>query len=227
MPFAPLPGPFLDEAGALASRPHTVLELGCGGGGLTGILRRLGLQVVALDRVRPLPQGEAALLGDALAPPVRTGACDLVVAANLLRHLAARRRIRDVLAPWTGLLRPGAALYLFEDAPRPARGPAGNYGRLHGLLHRLDPATRGPLLEVAPCLEAARELGLRADSGQWTNTWPVDPAAVLAMLRSGRPRVGGEVDDLIAGIEREGIVCGPAWWMRARQDETLTGSAAR
>ncbi|MFO7610507.1 MAG: methyltransferase domain-containing protein [Candidatus Krumholzibacteriia bacterium] len=203
----------------MASREHVVLELGSGDGALTGILRGLGLRVVALDRRPPLPAGGPAVLGDALVPPLRPGSCDLVVAANLVRHLAPRRRALDFLAAWAALLRPGAGLYLFEDAPRPAGGAAGNYGALQALLARLAPESRGPLLAAQGCRRAAAKLALAATGGSWQNTWNLDTAAVLALLQAGRPRPGGEVAALAESVATEGVACGPAWWLRlARED---------
>ncbi len=219
MSFSPLPGPFLHEAGAVASRDHTAIELGAGDGALTGVLAGLGLRVTALDRRRPLPPGGPGLVGDALAPPLATGCCDLVVAANLLRHLAPRRPRLDFLADWVALLKPGGGLYLLEDAPRPATGPAGNYGRLQVLLAQLAPEARGPLLPAAGVWERIGRLGLKAQGGTWENRWALDRDRVLELLAGGRPAPGSEVAALIAAIADEGIACGPAWWLRvARED---------
>jgi len=219
MSFTPLPGPFLDEAGAVARRDHAVVELGSGDGALTRQLAELGLRVTALDRLRPLPPRVPGVVGDALAPPLAPGACDLVVAGNLVRHLAPRRPGLEFLADWAALLRPGGGLYLLEDAPRPPRGPEGHYGHLHDLLARLAPDARGPLLARERVQERVAGLGLTARGGTWENHWPLDRDRVLALLAGGRPAPGGEVAALAAAIADDGIACGPAWWLRvARED---------
>jgi hypothetical protein len=143
-----------------------------------------------------------------------------VIAANLVRHLVPRQRRCGFLATWVELLRPGGSLFVFEDAPRPARGPEGNYGRLQQLLARLAPEQRGALLDRAALLRRLPALGLAAAaSGDGHNTWPLDAAAVLALLGTGRPQAGGEVADLMARIARDGIACGPYWWARVVRRE--------
>ena len=220
MPFSPLPCPFLDEAGALALRPHVAVELGCGAGDFGAVLASTGLKVLGLDTGRPLPPDRPAVLGDALRPPLLPGSCDLLIAANLVRHLAPRRPELDFLAAWIGLLRPGGALYVFEDEPRGGPGPAGNYGRLQTLLAKVAPDGRGPLLGRDVFVQKATALQLTvADSGTWTNTWPLDARAVLTMLASGRPEPGGDVARLMRAIGRDGIACGPAWWARLQRED--------
>ncbi len=220
MPFSPLPGPFLDEAGALALRPHVAVELGCGAGDFGAVLASTGLSVIGLDAGRPLPAGRPAVLGDALRPPLAPGSCDLLIAANLVRHLVPRRRELEFLVGWVGLLRPGGALYVFEDEPRGGPGPEGNYGRLQTLLARVAPQSRGPLLGRDVFAQRAAALGLRiADGGTWPNTWPLDARAVLTMLAAGRPEPNGEVARLMRSIGREGIACGTAWWARLQRED--------
>lgn len=220
MPFSPLPGPFLHEAGVLALGPHVAVEFGCGAGDFGAVLASTGLNVFGLDRGRPLPADRPVVLGDALSPPLVPGSCDLVIAANLVRHLAPRRRDLAFLTGWTHLLRPGGALYVFEDEPRGGPGPAGNYGRLQALLAKVAPDRRGPLLELDDFAQKAAALGLRvADSGTWNNTWPLDARAVLTMLASGRPEPGGDVARLMRAIGRDGIACGPAWWARLQRED--------
>ena len=220
MPFSPLPGPFLDEAGALALRPHVAVDLGCGAGDFAAVLAGAGLGVIGLDRSRPLPADRPAVLGDVLCPPLAPGSCDLLIAANLVRHLVPRRRDLAFLTGWTGLLRPGGALYVFEDEPRGGPGPAGNYGRLQALLAKVAPDVRGPLLGRDVFMQKAAALRLRVtESGTWNNTWPLDARAVLTMLASGRPEPGGDVARLMRAIGRDGIACGPAWWARLQPEE--------
>ncbi len=214
MTFSPLPGPFLDEVGAVASLDHAAVDLGCGDGAFTGLLARHGLRAIGLDLLPPAAGGGPMLVGDALAAPLRPQSCDLLTAANVVRHLAAGRPSLDFLAAWAGLLKPGRALYVFEDAPRPAGGPQGNHAALQDFLARLMPGRRGPLLASAVVAEAAGRFGLACRGGSFLNTWPQDAEAVIRMLDAGRPRPGGEAAALRAAIERDGLACGPAWWLR-------------
>ncbi|HPF70402.1 MAG TPA: class I SAM-dependent methyltransferase [Candidatus Krumholzibacteria bacterium] len=214
MPFRPLPGPFLDEVGAVASRPHVAVDLGCGDGALGRLLTGTGLALVGLDLVAEPGALRPLVVGDALRPPLLPGSCDLVLAANLVRHLAPRHRDLGFLSGWLRLLRPGGALYVFEDAPRRAGGPAGHYGRLQDLLARLVPDQRGPLLDLGRFSARARRLGAVVASGTFTNSQPLDADAVLALLARGRPRPGDDVDTLMKAIAADGLACGPAWWAR-------------
>ena len=219
MSFQPLPTPFLAALETAAAGHRGVVEIGCGDGDFLRLLRPRCPGIIGVDRVRP-SETTTAVVGDALAPPLRPGCCDLVIAANLVRHLVPRQRRCGFLATWAGLLGPGGSLFVFEDAPRRSGGPEGNYGRLQDLLARLAPDQRGGLLDRAALLQRLPALGLTATaSGDGRNTWPLDAAVVLEFLERGRPRVGGEVAQLMARIARQGIACGPYWWVRIERRE--------
>ena len=140
MPFAPLPAEFLSIVQKLANRPHVAVDLGCGDGAFAALPGVRPLRFVGVDRLGP-PAAAPAVVGDALAPPLRPGGCDLVLAANLVHHLAPRRADFSFLRVWADLLNPHGALFVFEDAPRGPDGPAGNYGRLQDFLAAVAPDT--------------------------------------------------------------------------------------
>ena len=95
------------------------------------------------------------MVGDALEPPISAGACDLVVASNLVRHLLAVTGHLRFLGSWLALLKPGGSLFVFEDEPATEEGPAGNYRDLQEFLSRLVPEARGPLLARRDFLDRA------------------------------------------------------------------------
>ncbi len=214
MPFCPLPTTFLDDLKRAGHRG--VLELGCGEGGFTRLLREQGATVVALDRRR----AAAALVGDALAPPLRAGSFQMVVAANLLRHLWRRLDPEQGPAVWRDLLAPGGCLYILEDEPARAPRAARNYRDLQGFLARLHDLQRGPLL---PCRTFAAARRRWRWPGSWQdgmapNAWPADPAAVVALLAGERVEVGGEAARLRRAIERDGLSYGSYWWSCWREE---------
>ena len=158
MPFCPLPATFLDDLTRAGDRG--VLELGCAEGGFTRLLREQGASVVTLDRRR----SAAAVVGDALAPPLRAGSFPVVVAANLLRHLW--RRVDPEHGP-RGLARPRRARRLpLHPGGRAGQGAAAvrNYRDLQAFLARLHDLQRGPLLPSGTFAAARRRW-------RWPGRW--------------------------------------------------------
>jgi 2-polyprenyl-6-hydroxyphenyl methylase / 3-demethylubiquinone-9 3-methyltransferase len=96
-----------------ASRPGaTLVDLGCGGGLLAPWLRGRGYRHVGVDLVPAslrlaARHGPRVLCGDAQRVPLRSGCADVVVAGELLEHVAEPGR---VLAEAARLLRPGGLL---------------------------------------------------------------------------------------------------------------------
>lgn len=96
-----------------APRPGAVLvDLGCGGGLLGGRLRDRGYRVVGVDPVHTslriaAGHGTAPVRADAYRVPLRDGCADVVVAGELLEHVAEPGR---VLSEAGRLLRPGGLL---------------------------------------------------------------------------------------------------------------------
>jgi glycosyltransferase involved in cell wall biosynthesis/SAM-dependent methyltransferase len=75
-----------------AARPRVVADVGAGPGVLTRALRAVGARVVALDRAESMARlasqgGADAAVADALALPLRDGACDAAVALGLTSYL--------------------------------------------------------------------------------------------------------------------------------------------
>jgi 2-polyprenyl-6-hydroxyphenyl methylase/3-demethylubiquinone-9 3-methyltransferase len=96
---------------------RTVVDLGCGGGFVALPLARAGAKVVGVDLAaralrsarRELPAGWAPIVGDAERPPVRDGAADLVVLADVVEHVD---RPDAVVAAAAALVRPGGHLFV-------------------------------------------------------------------------------------------------------------------
>lgn len=216
MPFSPLPTTFLDDLTRAGDRG--VLELGSADGGFTRLLRERGARVVTLDRRR----SAAAVVGDALAPPLRAGSFAMVVAANLLRHLW--RRVDPAQGPtaWRDLLAPGGSLYILEDEPAPAPRAVRNYRDLQTFLAGVYELQRGPLLASGTFAAARRRWrwpGVWLD-GSAPNRWPADPQAVVALLAGERLEAGSQADRLRRAIARDGLSYGSYWWTRWRREET-------
>lgn len=96
-----------------APYPGAVLaDLGCGGGLLAPYLAGKGYRHVGVDPVRAslavaAEHGVTALAGDAYRVPLADGSCAVVVAGELLEHVADPDR---VIAEAARLLRPGGLL---------------------------------------------------------------------------------------------------------------------
>lgn len=94
------------------------LDIGAAGGGNTRVLRALGLRAVAVEygadgaRVAR-DRGLDVVRADAGALPFRSGAADLVVAFDVLEHLADEER---ALAELHRVLRPGGRLLVAVPA---------------------------------------------------------------------------------------------------------------
>ena len=212
MPFSPLLATFTDD---LRSRSRCgILELGSGDGVLTDVLRGHGVDPVTLDRRPAVAGSRAAVCGDALRPPF-TRSFGLVVAGNLLRHLWADLDSTG-LAAWQDLVAPGGVLWILEDEPSTAPAPARNFRDLHGLLARLDPRGRGPLLSQRRFRARRRQWnrpGIWLEGSQ-ENQWPAETERIVDWLAAGVPDVGGEVARLITAIRADGLSYGHFWWAR-------------
>ena len=213
MPFCPLPATFLDDLHA--RKAADVLELGCGDGRLTALLKAEGARPWTLDRAGPLSGARPHVRGDALRPPLRPGRFALVVAANLLRHLWPAVRAEGPLA-WRQLLAPGGVLWILEDEPLLDPPAARHYARLQEWLARLDPQGRRPLLPQQRFVQRSRRWRWPGHwhCGQQENRWPLAHEQVLAWLAGGQPRSGGEIARLCDDIARDGLSCGHCWWAR-------------
>jgi SAM-dependent methyltransferase len=223
MPFDPLPEILTDRL----DRPDTPLlravELGCGDGRLLTLLRRRGLHCAGLDRLPRAAGSAAEVRGDACQPPLLPGSLDLVIAANLVRHLLPAQPACGFLSLWLSLLKPGGAVFILEDEPTANPPSAARYRDLQAFLARLSPGARGPLVsgkafrrKLPPVLAA------RVDAcGSAANAWPQDAGAVVAMLRAGAPTAGGEAARLADAISADGLSCGRQWWCRLSVSPTV------
>ena len=208
MPFTPLPTIFTDLCGSLDPEHSRNLELGCGDGRFLEAAAGCGLRLWGLDLVPPGRGSSAAVVGDALAPPISMGACDLVVASNLVRHLLAVAGNLRFLESWLDLLKPGGSLFVFEDEPAVGDGPAGNYRDLQEFLSRLVPEARGPLLARRDFLGLAtvEHPDVTWEHGLARNLHGLDGSAIMDLLEPG---------PLKRAIEAGGVDPGHFWWARA------------
>lgn len=211
MAFDPLPEELL---ALLKARPDLpVLELGCGDGRFTRVLTRHGAEAWGLDLVHPARGTVAKVVGDACRPPLRTGRWPVVVAANLLRHLAGKGGAAPLVRGWLDLVRPDGSLWIMEDAPGGKEPAAANFTSLQDLLAELP--GRGPLLGMSDFLPELAAHGIAVvAAAEMQNRYPLDAAAVLDMLESGGPAPGTPAALLATAIAADGIACGRYWWAR-------------
>lgn len=192
------------------------MELGCGDGRFAHNLQDYDFKVWGLDRMTPAGGTVADVVGDALLPPVAARSVDILVASNLVRHLTPFAADLDFVGRWLDLLKPGGALFIFEDEPCDHPPGAVNYRDLQEFLRRMMPASRGPLLPLAQFQErlGTRWSGAAWEFGRALNCSQLDPAVVVDLLRQGgRPK--GEPGRLIRSITRDGLEPGFFWWARA------------
>ena len=93
------------------SRPRsTLVDLGCGGGLLAGYVdgyRHVGVDLSALSLRHAARRGVLAVRADAAALPLRNGVADVVVAGEILEHVADLPAVVDEIAR---VLRPAGVL---------------------------------------------------------------------------------------------------------------------
>jgi SAM-dependent methyltransferase len=214
MSFSPLPNLFLEYLERAGGPTGRLLDLGCGDGSFFLPLLHSGVRPVGIDRRGPAAGTVAAVVGDVHQPPVLRGSQDVVVAANLFRHIISDDPLARFLDQWQQLVKPHGALFLFEDEPARGPGPAGNYRDLQSFLCRLMPEARGPLLARS---EFENSFGAPASAGCWEfgtckNELAPDRDAVRRMLEGGGLTSGGEAARLSRAIEQEGLAYGDFWW---------------
>jgi hypothetical protein len=169
-----------------------------------------------LDLVGPEGGTVADIVGDCRDLPVRERGLDVLLAPNLLRHLAPADQELEFLDRWLAALKPGGLLFIFEDEPVTEPRGAAHYRDLQDILSRLMPETRGPLLSLR---DFQARLAARKDASCWEfgterNRQTLDASAVLAFLApvSGSSE---EIRSLQTGIRRDGLDPGVFWWARA------------
>ena len=220
MPFRPLPKTFVDHLNLLDPRQDIVLELGSGEGQFGALLAPFAVPVVGLDRSRfGLEDGD--VVGDARRVPVRSGSVAIVVAPNLVRHLAPRRELGQWVASWRALLKPGGRLYVFEDAPTGDAPAHRNFRDLQAFLARLLPESRGALLPRSRFRELVAEAlpGAEWSWGEQANDSRIDAGEVMRMLGAGQGAADGPVAGMIRRIGRDGVAPGRYWWGSVAAEE--------
>lgn len=219
MPFDPLPEPLSGDRARLARRTGGGgLDLGCGDSRLANRLSASGLPVWGLDR---MPGGSASVIAEATRLPVTEGGLDLIVAANLVRHLLAAHPEAGFLEHWWSSLRSGGVLYILEDQPDLSTAPRRNYHDLQVFLAALWGTGRGPLMGdqvLRPVIARALPVA-DLQWGRLTNRRRPDAGAVLELLDRGTGSGRGEVGRLRDSIERHGLDYGPYWWLRVQKRE--------
>ncbi|MBU8871920.1 MAG: class I SAM-dependent methyltransferase [Gemmatimonadales bacterium] len=220
MSFAPLPKVFLEYLEDCNQPSARILDLGCGDGDFFTPLLPLKAQLISLDRVKPQVGTSPILVADAKHPPFRPRSMDLIVAANLFRHILFGEMKADFLENWCGLLRPGGALFLFEDEPTVFPPAARNYGQVQDFLLRLLPGERGPLLARADFegLIGRGTVGSEWVLGLGRNDLKPDLEAIQSLLSSNGVAPGSEVSQLLRALDQDGLAYGDFWWACWRAD---------
>ena len=107
--------------GVLPAAPCRIADLGCGTGTLSLLLAAQGHRVTGIDFSAAMVRHARAkaartpgleyVVGDAAAPPIATGSCDVVFTRHVLWALPDPDA---ALARWRALLRPGGRMLLVE-----------------------------------------------------------------------------------------------------------------
>jgi len=98
MPFAPLPTNFLNIFDNLSDSGFTILELGCGEGNFSQLIKRSGISLFGMDYSVLSGNNDLHLVGNALCPPILPGSVDLILAANLVRHLLPMKKFQKMIS---------------------------------------------------------------------------------------------------------------------------------
>ena len=138
-----------------------VLDLACGTGRLSRVLREHGRAVVGMDYSPPMAQKTAALgvpttVGDGFSSPFRDGAFDAAVALRFAFHWA---ELDPLLAEMRRVVRPGGVIVLdtYSWSPRSAiaigreRWGGRVYPHSTGLVRRLAQQGGLAVTEAYPC----------------------------------------------------------------------------
>jgi len=219
MPFDPLPETLAGDLARLARRPGACgLDLGCADSDLARRLSTPDLPVWGLDR---MSDGAVGVIADALRLPLAEERVDVLLAANLVRHLLPGRLAGEFLVHWFDALRPGGVLYVLEDEPDLSTPARRNYHDLQAFLAILCGPGRGPLVPADTMRPVAERALPRADLqwGRLVNRRRADVRAVLGMLGRGEGSDRGEGGRLRRSIGRHGLEYGPYWWLRAMKPE--------
>ncbi len=221
MPFHPLPTNFAEELSHLNPNTDVVLELGSGEGHFRALLAAQGHACLGMELRTGGTDVVCEVVGDARRPPLRVGSLSILVAANLVRHLTPRHHLAQWVSRWRGLLKPGGALFIFEDEPSQRTNATRNFRDLQAFLARLMPETRGPLMPLARFRES---VVTAEDAAAWTfgrqrNRETISATEVVRFLSGGQGTPTGPVAGLIRSIGRDGLDPGDFWWARVGPSE--------
>ncbi|MDX2474203.1 MAG: methyltransferase domain-containing protein [Candidatus Krumholzibacteria bacterium] len=214
MPFRPLPTTFTDQLSKLNPETDTVLELGSGEGHFKALVEAQGLHCLGLDLRHPVGGVVSDVVGDARRAPIRPGSLKILVAANLVRHIAPRQRLGEFVLAWRRLLKPDGQLFIFEDEPSQAPPAERNFRDLQAFLAQMMPESRGPLMS----LERFRQtVGAEAKREGWNfgfqrNEETLNATEVMRFLSAGAGAQVGAVAKLVRAIGRDGLDPGQFWW---------------
>jgi len=214
MSFIPLPKILSRILADLDPARARVVELGSGDGRFTSEVASAGVPVIGLDRGLPGSGVAADLVGDALRPPVLPGRCNLVLAANLVRHLLPAHPGLEFLPAWVEMLTPGGWLIILEDEPTLRPKGAVRYRQLQEFLARVVPSGRGPLIGLGAFRDILARHGQHDDwvFGGEVNRYPLDADPVVEMLRGADLDPKGQAARLADDISRDGLDPGRYWW---------------
>ncbi len=222
MPFDPLPAPLAGDLERLRrGGPAVAIDLGCGDSDLAARLSGGSLAMWGLDRTGVEMGGTASVIADVRLLPVRPGSVDLLLAANLVRHLLPMNPDAGFLEHWLAVLRPGGVLYILEDMPDLSTPARRNYHGLQSFLARVCGPRRGPLLAEEAFQELVQENLPEVEilGGRAINVLRPDHRAVRDMLRGRGQTPTGEAKRLLRAITRHGLDYGDYWWARLRPRE--------
>jgi SAM-dependent methyltransferase len=102
-------------------KDQSLLDIGCGDGGLVSDLRSLGLNAQGIDlHLKPeIERQKNFVKGDAFSLPFHSGRFDLLTSVYSVFHYEPLHRLRSLLAEGNRVLRPGGRILLAPIHPSP------------------------------------------------------------------------------------------------------------
>ncbi len=223
MPFNPLPTILTADLNLLSHRIDCCgLDLGCGDGALGQRLRRAEVPIWEIDKVAGSGGTFPDIVADVRSLPILSGRADLLVAANLVRHLLPQDPGADFLGSWFRTLRRDGVIYILEDLPDCGTPARCNYFDLQAQMALIVGVGRGGLLSPDDFVGLTRGV-LPEASIQWgvcPNQRQPDPLVVLEFLAGQGGRPTGKIRKLMSSIQRHGLDYGDYWWLRIARERS-------
>lgn len=175
---------------------RSILDVGCGTGGMLPILAELGTDVVGLDMSaeaaahaqRTAPDGATARVGKIPDDIPANGSLDLVTAFDVIEHIdddvAALRSLRQALKPGTGVLLITVPAYQWLWSPHDDLNQHKRRYTKRALRKRLG------------------EAGLEVVRLSYFNTWLFPVVAGVRLVRKGLPGDGDGASDFVMPAAR-------------------------